>query len=62
VVYEGLIKKSEKLSTWSTVSLVGGLVLLFELKGGGVFGGITAGILSGIGGIFGLIEVTKKSE
>ncbi|MEK7528582.1 MAG: hypothetical protein AAB592_02365 [Patescibacteria group bacterium] len=62
VVTAKKIKHTEKLFAWSTVSLVLGLVLLFELRGGGVFGGITAGILSGIGGIFGLIEATKKSE
>ncbi len=55
------MRRPEKLFAWSTVSLILGLVLLFELRGGGVFGGITAAILSGIGGIFGLIEVNKKS-
>ena len=53
--------KGEKLFNWSVVSLVLGLIILFELRGGGLFGATTAGILSSVGGIFGLIESTKKS-
>lgn len=61
IVASKKMKKSKKIFGWSVASLVLGLVILFELHGGGVFGGITAGILSSVGGIFGLIESTKKS-
>lgn len=61
VIASKKMKKAEKLFTWSVVSLVLGLIILFELRGGGIFGGITAGILSSVGGVFGLIESTKKS-
>ena len=60
VVASKKMKTSEKLFPWSVVSLILGLVILFELNGG-VFGGTTAGILSSVGGIFGLIESTKKT-
>jgi Na+/melibiose symporter-like transporter len=61
VVASQKMKKPEKLFRWSVVSLVLGLIILFELRGGNVFGGTTAGILSSVGGVFGLIESTKKS-
>ncbi|HUT22607.1 MAG TPA: hypothetical protein VMX18_04430 [Candidatus Bipolaricaulota bacterium] len=61
VIASKKMKKPEKLFHWSVAALVMGLIILFELKGGGIFGGITAGILSSAGGIFGLIESTKKT-
>ncbi len=60
VVASKKMKTSEKLFHWSVVSLILGLVVLFELNGG-IFGGTTAVILSSVGGIFGLIESTKKT-
>lgn len=60
VIASKKMKQTEKLFHWSIISLVLGLVILFELKGD-FLGVKTAGILSSLGGIFGLIEAKNKS-
>jgi hypothetical protein len=62
VIASKKMKKPEKLFRWSVVSLVLGLIIISELKGGNIFGSTTAGILSVIGGIFGIIESSKESN
>ena len=54
------MKKPVKLFKWSVVSLILGIWFVFELNGGGVFGGITAGVIACLGGVFGLIAYTKE--
>ena len=44
----------EKSHLWSIMSFLVGLIVIFELHGGNIFGGISAGILSIVGGALGL--------
>ena len=56
------MESPQKLSTWSLCSLIVGLIIIFELHGGGVFGGMVAGILSTVGGGIGLYESQKNHK
>lgn len=55
------IRKGERVLEWSICSLSLALIIFFELNSG-AFGLTTASVLAIIGGLFGLIEITKKTE
>ena len=56
------MKIPEKLHHWSVLSLVIGLIIIFELHGGNIFGGVSAGILSILGGALGLYCSINKRK